>query len=97
VEQIAGARQNGRGVYDAYKYYNVSIVKHNSCTFYYCVEIFLGGPGSSVGIASSCGLDGPGIESKKKSRWGRDFSLLSRPTLGPIQPPVQWVPGLFRG
>ena len=37
------------------------------------------GPGSSVGIASDYGLDGPGIE----SRWGRDFPHLSRPALGP--------------
>ena len=51
------------------------------------------GPGSSVGIATAYGLDGPGIE----SRWGRDFPHLSRPTLRPTQPPVQWVPGLSRG
>jgi hypothetical protein len=44
-------------------------------------------PGSSVGIATGYGLDGPGID----SRWGRDFSHLSRPALGPTQPPVQWV------
>jgi len=37
-----------------------------------------GGPGSSVGIATGYGLDGPGIE----SRWGRDFSA-----------PVQTGPG----
>ena len=36
-------------------------------------------PGSSVGIATDYGLDGPGIE----SRWGRDF------------PPVQTGPGAY--
>ena len=51
------------------------------------------GPGSSVGIATDYLLDGPGIE----SRWRRDFPHLSRPTLGPNQPPVQRVPGLSWG
>jgi len=51
------------------------------------------GPGSVVGIATGYGLDGPGIE----FRWGRDFPHLSRPALGPNQPPVQWVSGLSRG
>jgi len=51
------------------------------------------GPGSSVGIATGYALDGPGIE----FRLGRDFPHLSKPALGSTQPPVQWVPGLFRG
>ena len=53
----------------------------------------MSGPGSSVGIPTGYELDGPGIE----SRWGRDFPHQSRPTLGHIQPPVRWVPGLSRG
>ena len=51
-----------------------------------------GGPGSSVGIATELRAGRSGIE----SRWGRDFPHLSRPALGPTQPPVQWVPSLFR-
>jgi hypothetical protein len=47
----------------------------------------------SVGIATSYGLDGPGIE----SRAGAKFSAPVQNGLGLTQPPVQWVPGLSRG
>ena len=43
------------------------------------------GPGSSVSIGIGYRLDGPEIE----SRWRRDFPHLSRPAVGPTQPPVQ--------
>jgi hypothetical protein len=48
------------------------------------------GPGSSVGITTVYGLDGPGIE----LRLGGDFPHLSRPALAHTRPPVQWVPTL---
>jgi hypothetical protein len=45
------------------------------------------GPGSSVGIATDYGLDGPGIE----SRWERDFPHLSRTSPG--DPPASCTMG----
>jgi hypothetical protein len=58
-----------------------------------CVILYIVGRDSSVGTATRCELDGPGIE----SRWGRDFQHPSRPALRPTQPPAQWVPGSFPG
>ena len=75
------------------------------CVLYYCHRVsnqlqltnisyhIICGPGSSVGIATVYGLDGPEI----KSRRGRDFPHLSRQALGPTQPPVQRVLGLSHG
>ena len=50
------------------------------------------GPGSSVGIATDYGLDGPG-----SNPGGDEVFRPSRPVLGSTQPAVEWVPGLSGG
>jgi len=44
-------------------------------------------------IATRYRLDSPWIE----SRWGLDFPHPFTPALAHTQPPIQGVPGLFRG
>jgi len=48
------------------------------------------GPGSSVGIATDYGLDGP-----ESNPGGDEIFRPSRPALGPTQPPVKWAPRLL--
>jgi len=57
-----------------------------------CVCVCVCGPGSSVGIATDYGLDGPG-----SNTGGDETFRASRPALGPTQPPVKRVPSLSRG
>ena len=54
--------------------------------------LFTCGPGSSDGITTDCGLDGP-----VSNPGGNGICRPSRPALGLNQPPVKWVPGLSRG
>jgi hypothetical protein len=69
----------------------IMLVELFESTIFVIVIIRSVGRDRSVGIATRCGLDGPGIE----SRWGRDFPHPSLPALGPTQPLIQWVLGLF--
>jgi len=60
---------------------------------FYLFTTVVRGRGSSDGIATGYGLDGPGSD----LGGGRDFPHLSRPALRPTQLPVKWVPRLSRG
>jgi len=59
---------------------------------YSTVPYLTRGPGSSVGIVTDYGLDGPG-----SNPGAEEIFRPSRPALGPTQPPVKWVPSVSRG
>jgi hypothetical protein len=69
-----------RTVYFGMKWYND---QRNAQVLNLFIYLLLG-PGSSVGIAIDYGLGGAGIE----LLWGLYFPHLSRPALGPTQPPA---------
>jgi len=76
----------------------ISCHKHNSNITLFATEFIqihihiICGPGSSVGIATDYGPDGPG-----SNPGGDEIFRPSRLALGPTQPPVQRVPGLSQG
>ena len=58
-----------------------------------CVSAqYLNKMGISVRIATDYGLEGP-----ESNPGGNEVFRLSRPTLGPAEPPVKWVPVLSLG
>jgi len=59
---------------------------------YFNVHICIFGPGSSVSLVTDYGLNGP-----ESNSGGDEIFRPSRPTLGPTQPPVNWVRVLSRG
>ena len=83
-----------------YSYTSIPPMGHTACTEHQCLcrgALYLYhvmcGLGSTVGIVTGYGLDGPG----SNPGGAQDFPHLSRPAPEPTQPPVQWAPGLSRG
>ena len=77
------------GLYIIFQYLVMNLFLQTKVIY---ITVTLGGPGSSVGIATDYGLDGPG-----SNPGGDEIFRSSRPALGPTQPPVKWVLGLSRG
>jgi len=78
-------------------FFDLCLASKQYCTKSYDIYIYIYiyivcGPGSSVGIATDYGLDGPG-----SNPGGDEIFRPSRPALGPTQPSAKWIPGLSRG
>ena len=66
---------------------------NNCICIYIYIYIYINfRPGSSVGIATDDGLDGPGSNPCRD-----EIFRPSRTALGPTHSPVKWVPGLSLG
>ena len=71
---------------------HLSVKQYNQQGRFLHIPKLFSGPGSSVGIVTDYGLDGPG-----SNPGGDKIFRPSGPALGPTQPPVKWVLGLSWG
>jgi hypothetical protein len=64
----------------------------NAVNKHVCCIKYARSRGSSVGIATTLRAGRSGFDSRQRL-WIFLFASVSRPALGPTQPPIQWVPG----